>query len=310
MSANKISLQELTEELAATSNITKRAAEDFIKALFSTVEEALTNNDTVKIKDFGTFKVQPVEARKSVNVQTGEEIVIPGYNKVNFAPDAGLKDLVNEVFAHLEPVALDSLEDSDSGTLRNFTEQAAEIKNIISDIEALSSENGEEETPSVINAVPTPEKNEEIPSANYSEEPVFPKRKKKRIWFAAILLVVLAAAGSYIFVQRSGLIEKIAFRKTATPVAEEFTEIQEGIEPEETAEPIDELQALFDAPRVYTEYIATLKLTEGNRLARLATRYYGNAKFWVYIYEANMDNIKEPDNIPTGTLIRIPKVNP
>ncbi len=136
MSTNKLSLQELADELSAKSNITKRAAEDFVRVLFSTIEEALSDKDSVKIKDFGTFKVQSVEARKSVNVQTGEEIIIPEYNKISFIPDQGFKALVNEPFAHLEAVVLDNLEETTP--LRNLSEQANEIKSIISDIEALS----------------------------------------------------------------------------------------------------------------------------------------------------------------------------
>ena len=58
--------------------------------------DALKQDKQVKINGLGTFRLQAIAARKSVNVTTGEEITIPGYNKVAFAPEAGLKELVEK----------------------------------------------------------------------------------------------------------------------------------------------------------------------------------------------------------------------
>jgi nucleoid DNA-binding protein len=121
-------------------------AEDFLKAMISSVEEALLSGEVVKIKNFGTFKLQWNEPRKSVNVQTGEEILLSGYHKVVFTPDAILRDAVNEPFAHLTPVELESenpepIQEStevDLDPLRIFTDQATEIKDLINEIQALS----------------------------------------------------------------------------------------------------------------------------------------------------------------------------
>jgi len=82
-----------------------------------------------------------------VNVQTGEEIILDGYHKVTFTPDSNLKDVVNEPFAHLEPIELDAKnepvkesvpQDEAFDPLRIFNEQASEIKDILSEINALS----------------------------------------------------------------------------------------------------------------------------------------------------------------------------
>jgi len=72
---------------------------------------------------------------------------------------------------------------------------------------------------------------------------------------------------------------------------------------------IDSLQYLFDNPRIYREYLGSERIKPGSRLTIISKRYYGNKIFWVYIYEANKDHIPNPDNIPVGTLIRIPKVD-
>jgi len=66
---------------------------------------------------------------------------------------------------------------------------------------------------------------------------------------------------------------------------------------------------LFDQHRVYTEFIAEERINEGSRLTLISEKYYGFKDFWVYIYEANLQKITNPDRIPTGTIIRIPKLD-
>ena len=148
MNKEKISSQEIIDLVASKASVSKRAAEEFLKIMIVSVEEGLLAGEVVKIKNFGTFKLQWNEPRKSVNVQTGDEILITGYYKVVFVPDAVLKEQVNEPFAHLEPVELDIQtkkneliieEEAVSDPLRLFNEQASEIKNLISEIQALSS---------------------------------------------------------------------------------------------------------------------------------------------------------------------------
>jgi len=151
MYKEKISAQDITDYLASKASVSKRAAEEFLKAFIASVEEALLAGESVKIKNFGTFKLQWNEARKSVNVQTGEEILLAAYPKVTFTPETILRDLVNEPFAHLEPVELDANpnevteEDQPADDeaqalepLRIFTEQATEIRGLLSEIQALS----------------------------------------------------------------------------------------------------------------------------------------------------------------------------
>jgi hypothetical protein len=72
---------------------------------------------------------------------------------------------------------------------------------------------------------------------------------------------------------------------------------------------VDSLQILLDTPRAYSEFIAKERIHSGSRLARIAKRYYGAPEFWVYIYEANRDKISSPNDVPVGTLIKIPKLD-
>ena len=80
----------------------------FVEAFQSIFEEALLRDKVVKISGLGSFKLIPVESRKSVNVNTGEEFEIASHYKLTFTPDASLKDKVNEPLAHLETTELSS----------------------------------------------------------------------------------------------------------------------------------------------------------------------------------------------------------
>lgn len=102
----KITLQELADLFARKSQLEQADAEQFVKAFLSLIEEALARDKYVKVKGLGVFKLINVEARKSVDVNTGEAIEIQGHARVSFIPEAGLRDLVNKPFAHFQSVLL------------------------------------------------------------------------------------------------------------------------------------------------------------------------------------------------------------
>lgn len=103
----RLSLQDLTDLLAKKQEITKKDAEAFLRELIAVVTENIEANESVKIKDFGTFKLVKVNARKSVDVNTGEAIEIAAHYKLSFNPDKLLKEAVNRPFAHFESVILE-----------------------------------------------------------------------------------------------------------------------------------------------------------------------------------------------------------
>ena len=102
----RLTIQDLTDLLAAKHSMTKKDAEAFVKEFFLLIEQALESEKTVKIKGLGTFKLIDVDSRKSVNVNTGERFQIKGHTKVSFSPDANLRDTINKPFAHFETVLL------------------------------------------------------------------------------------------------------------------------------------------------------------------------------------------------------------
>lgn len=102
----RLTIQDLTDLLAAKHSMTKKDAEAFVKEFFLLIEQALESENTVKIKGLGTFKLIDVDSRESVNVNTGERFQIKGHTKVSFSPDASLRDIINKPFAHFETVVL------------------------------------------------------------------------------------------------------------------------------------------------------------------------------------------------------------
>ncbi len=118
---NKLLLQDLTDQLAEAGKIKKKDAEEFLRAFFKVSEDALFKDGIVKINGLGTLKLVLVDARKSVNVSTGEEFEIREHYKVSFIPDADLKNLVNQPYAHLEPVELDGGTETSAAAIEKKT---------------------------------------------------------------------------------------------------------------------------------------------------------------------------------------------
>ena len=102
----KINLPQLAKILAQKTNVTQKDAEVFLKEFFDSIVQNVTTDKLVKIKGLGTFKLIEVLDRESVNVNTGERIVIPGHSKLSFIPEAALKDLINKPFADFQTTIL------------------------------------------------------------------------------------------------------------------------------------------------------------------------------------------------------------
>lgn len=97
----------LGERMTLSTGRSKSACEHFVRSFFSTLKEALQNDNIVKIKGFGTFKLVVVNARESININTGQRVSLREYNKITFTPDKVMKDKVNRPFSQFASLALD-----------------------------------------------------------------------------------------------------------------------------------------------------------------------------------------------------------
>lgn len=353
---NKLLLQDLVDQLAEAGNIKKKDAEEFLRAFFKVSEDALFQGKTVKVSGLGTFKLIVVDARKSVNVSTGEEIEIKEHYKLSFVPDSELKELVNKPYAHLEPVELD----------------AAVVSNPVAKDEKISS--AKTKAPKKESAPLT--ESEEESAANLGnileslqqlapEQPQTPKTSGW-IWVAFFTVIMLLGLWSFLSneaqkredsqkiqeMERADSLQALSLKKDSLPI--QSIDSTQALEMDSLAKDsilkakIDRLTAakttsvktesskdeaakgatktattakadpskVIPAKALPTKSTsskgnaATIVLKPGQRLTWISKEYYGHKAFWVYIYQANKDVIKDPNVIPAGTTIRIPKMDP
>ena len=349
--------------MAARAGVSEKTAGAFLNGLVNQLINGLKSDKQVKINGLGTFKLQAVAPRKSVNVSTGEEIIIEGYNKIVFSPEAGLKELVES--RQPSDVSLQPLVFSDQPNegdfpidpIKKLGEQADEIVGLLAEIESIEEpkeepkepevvETPEEEPKVVIPEVPEMPKEPEVVTPEEEPEiivqrPKKPEKKKYHFFrdvLICVLILLLLLAGGYFFLRNrlSGILESLLNKEPAqTEIVEENTTespvtepptppmsseegeedpqialIPEGAIPQQQI--LDEFEAISSGIETdespYTDLITTEEMHEGSRLTWMSKRFYGDKRFWPYLYDANRDRIDNPSNIAVGTPIRVPRL--
>lgn len=345
MAEEKMTIVDLRKAIAKQTETDEAVVSNFLNALIPAISDGLKKDKQVRINGLGTFKLQWVEPRKSVNVSTGEPIIIEGYQKLGFTPEQSVKDRINEPFANLDAVELD-----DQGTpmpakpktidpIQKMDEQAMEIKDLLDDIGAVTVPQEKPETPEVPEMPTTPETPEvpempEMPETPESpaapETPSAPQPKKEpkpfRPWLVALITILIFCAAlvfGYFYIVNK--IEKFAdnLNKKSAPIEQKAEQPKEEavalpMETDTIAEPdsaeissVEETEVAEAEEIIPTEEKETLLIEtvgEGSRLTWIAKKYYGNKDYWVYIYEANRDKMKNPSAVSTGMQLRIPKL--
>ena len=345
--AEKLSWTELRRLLATRAGVSEKTAGVFLNALTAQLMDGLRSDKQVKINGLGTFKLQPVAPRKSVNVSTGEEITIEGYNKVVFSPEAGVKEMVDkQTSVGSQPAMVDPL--------KKLGEQATEIVDLLADLGQTPQTEKKKRAPKPVEEEPViPEEpiveepvaeepvveepivEENAPIEPEPVEPVKPaepeKPKKKKYHFVrdlliCVLVLLLLLAGGYFFLRNkvSGWLESLlqpqqTEQVVADTIAAEEPEVSavdlipEGDIPQQQI--LDEFLAISEGLELeeeeegpYSDLITTEEMHEGSRLTWMAKRFYGDKKFWPYLYDANKDRIVNPSNIDVGTPIRVPRL--
>jgi DNA-binding protein HU len=162
----KTALQLIADAVAKKHKITVKEAERFVSSMFDVMNEGLKTDKLVKVKGLGTFKVQAVKPRESVNVNTGEHVLIEGHDKVSFTPDTTMKELVNKPFALFETVVLNDGVDFAGLESKPDDEEKKEKadETAVSDSETVVSDEEKKETKEAITTEISDEKpSEEMP---------------------------------------------------------------------------------------------------------------------------------------------------
>lgn len=167
-------IQDLAKYLSAKHKIQQKEAERFLTAVVDVLNDGLHYEKLVKVKGLGTFKVIDVKNRESVDVNTGERILIEGRPKITFTPDAVMKDLVNKPFAQFETVVLnegvtfDNLPEESEVPLADEPEPQPEIEQLMEEKPAPEPVLEEEQPEEII----IPQETESEPIAPLAEMPV------------------------------------------------------------------------------------------------------------------------------------------
>ena len=139
----KTAIQLITSALAKQHNLSAADAAAFVDAFFDIISSELKNGNQVKIKGLGTFKVQAVKPRESVNVNTGERVLIEGHDKISFTPDTVMKELVNKPFSQFETVVINDGVDTEELERIPAEDSSDEVKSELVD-EATTKNTSEE----------------------------------------------------------------------------------------------------------------------------------------------------------------------
>ena len=167
---NKLTLNNIAKVLVEKNGLEPKEAMMFTTAMFDLIHDRLNEDGIVKVKGLGTFKMIRVEARESINVRTGERVLIDSHAKITFTPDAVMKELVNKPFSQFETVVLnDDVEFTDMKSEEttdetNNSEQSESLVDVVS--EGGTPEPAPEPAPEPV-AEPTPE-----PAPVVAPEPV------------------------------------------------------------------------------------------------------------------------------------------
>ena len=174
----RISIQDLAlSVLPSKHGMKKKDAERFATTLFEVVKEGLASDRVVKIKGLGTFKMIDIDARESINVNTGERVVIESHDRITFTPDSTMKEVVNRPFSQFETVVLnDDVEFDDSPVLEGESElepEEDEMENFVQN--EVTEEKQEAVEPESIPEPTEPQELTEPQEPTESQEPTEPQ---------------------------------------------------------------------------------------------------------------------------------------
>ena len=152
---NKLTLNNIAKVLVEKNGMEPKEAMTFTTAMFDLIHDRLNEEGIVKVKGLGTFKMIRVEARESINVRTGERVLIDSHAKITFTPDAVMKELVNKPFSQFETVVLnDDVEFTDmkSEETTDETNNSEQLETLVDVV----SEGGTPEPAPVVAPEPAP----------------------------------------------------------------------------------------------------------------------------------------------------------
>lgn len=336
--SEKITFKELVEKISKTTSQSEQRTDSFIHELVEIIESGLEKGEKITISGFGKFELRWMDERKGRNPQTGEELTIPGQNKVVFKPYKALKEHVNLPFKTLNAQILD-----ESPGKKNDSEVKDE-KSIAAGLPATGigkkndpvSEDEDENIDDFITERPSPvkgsipsfeeEDNEKLPeifsdldskNTGFSEIDDIDREEKARAiqsdskfnwsYTAASIAVLLAIFLILFLIFREG--------DVSDPADQQIADQPEQIETPATLSPTPAVSVTeqdITSPAEaeseegdYTEH----SISDGESFWTIANQAYGDPYLWPLIYLENIHQVENPNRINSGGMLTIPHLS-
>ena len=324
---NRLNIQDVAELLVERTGRTHEEAERFLRLLVESITNGVLQDQLVKVKGIGTFKLIEVEARESMHVHTGERFLIPAHYKFSYTPDKELREAVNRPFSAFEtteilnPVVGEGLEEEvvspvsepEKGNVEESVEEWVPDREI-----PLPKQETKPEEPSALRM------NQEVSKPQTVKQPQTAIEEKRCVWawlrYVAVALLLVVVAGVFYFMGRNAAyralqmasVSEVKPEQPVTPLKEEpadslqvASQEEPLMEPEpvveESVKPVAE-----EAAKPKEEPVEKVVIKRGDRLTNIALKHYGHKLFWVYIYQRNEALIADPNNVPIGTELILP----
>lgn len=322
---NRLNIQDVAELLAERTGRTREEAERFLRLLVEAITDGVLQDQLVKVKGVGTFKLIEVEARESVHVHTGDRFLIPAHYKFAYTPDKELREAVNRPFSAFEtteilnPVIGEGLEEE---VLSPTAEP--EKMNVEESVEELLPDREIPLPKSEVKPEETPVKPvESVAAAQSPVQPQMPLSEKRSVgaWlrYVTIALLLVVVAGVFYFIGRNAAyralqmasVSEVKQEQLVTPLKEEpadSLQVASQEEPLMASEPVvdESVKPVEEPEKPVEEAVKKVVIHRGDRLTNIALKAYGHKLFWVYIYQHNKALITDPNNVPIGTELILP----
>ncbi len=323
---SKLTLNNIAQVLVGENGMTQKEAVAFATAMFDVIQDRINAEGLVKVKGLGTFKKIQVESRESINVRTGERVLINSHDKVAFTPDNVMKELVNRPFSQFETVALnDDVEFADMKS-----DAPAEEKAPTEQTETVAEEQPEPmEAPSetVVEAQPEPTDTDETDETDDADETDESDETHRLRNAGVVLLVVLlvavlmaaSAVGGYLYgirqhadqriPQKNNRVEQPAPVKVDT-LARDTVKVDTLVAKRDTAvqDTLEKYAAMDARVRLGAYKIVGMerevKARPGDNLKRIAKREFGSEDMVCYLEVYN--GLEANQELEKGQTIKIP----
>ena len=311
--SEKITFKELVEKIAEQSQQSYNSTNSFIHELVQIIEGGLSENGSVTISGFGKFELKWMKERPGVNPQTGEEITIPGQNKVVFKPYKALREQVNKPYAKMTAQVLDQTPDDKK-------EEVSETEDATVGGLIIERENPLKQKKTVPKDTPD-DQQKPVALANEEELTDQVEESSRMKWtYAAAALIVLLAIMAAIYVAQQTTedpSEPAIADQTEQPVQQDEMDqpVAEDDDPtvqteaDETAEeppPPDEVAET--EPESEFE-LTTHSVNPGESLWTIAENQLGNPYLWPLVYHLNQDILDNPNQLASEGSLEIPTIS-